>query len=77
MKESNVINNFRETLNIPKPLKDANKIINRMEDRSNQLIESKEVSEKIKSFNKDTDSKDLKLGANISQKFNNDDEFNH
>ena len=44
-----------------------------MEDKNNQLIESKEVNDKIKSFNKDHDSK----SGNLTQKFNIDDEFNH
>ena len=75
-RNSNVTNNFRETLNLPKIIKDGNKFINKMEEKNNQLIESKEVNEKIKNFNKENDNRDLKSG-NFTQKFNIDDEFNH
>lgn len=44
-----------------------------MEDKNNHLIESKEVNEKMKSFNKEQDNK----SGNFTQKFNIDDEFNH
>jgi hypothetical protein len=47
-----------------------------MEDRNNQLIESKEVNEKIKNFNKDIDNKDNR-SATVNQKISIDDEFNH
>lgn len=65
--------NFRETLSLPKINKDGNKFISKMEDKNNQLIESREVNDKIKNFNKDHDSK----SGNLTQKFNLDDEFNH
>jgi len=42
-------------LNLPKPVKDGNKLINKMEEKNlnpnAKLIESKEMNEKIKSFN--------------------------
>lgn len=67
-------------MNLPKPVKDGNKFINKMEEKNlnpnAKLIESKEMNEKIKSFNKETESAEIKLSTG-NNKFNNDDEFNH
>lgn len=74
-------------MNLPKPVKDGNKFINKVEEKNQnpnaKLIESKEMNEKIKNFNtnnditnkKDTES-EIKLSTG-NNKFNNDDEFNH
>jgi hypothetical protein len=81
---------------MPKPVKDGNKFINKMEEKNLspnvKLIESKEMTEKIKSFNnnnnnnqiekkdkdKELESVDVKsLTANNKQINYDDDEFNH
>ena len=77
-KDNSLINNFRETLNIPKPNKDGIKFINKIEEKNSGLIESKEITEKLKNFKREnSESKENKIINNINPKVNVDDEFNH